>query len=268
MREEKGITLITLAVTIVIMMILAVSFTANITSTIELEKYNKVKEDVIQLGEEIKIYYLDKGYLPIDKSHSYDLNNVPEEDKNPNDSGNYYFIRVNSLDTDLNYGDGNKNNKFNSDDVYVVDEKSLTVYYVAGATLDGKKHYTIVDSFESGGFAKEYYDSADLPIISVVTIESNGPVKSEAKIGNTITLKILTNYNFTVKPKVLIAGHEVSVNWNDNVGIATYKLTNTDNTLKNNDKINFSISDYEANGRKGDTITQVTFGSDVYFKGE
>lgn len=268
MREEKGITLITLAVTIVIIMILAVSFTANITSTLELEKYNKVKEDVIQLGEEIKIYYLDKGYLPIDKSHSYDLSKVPEEDKNPNDSGNYYFIRTNSLDTDLNYGDGNKNNNFNTDDVYVVNEKSLTVYYMDGAMLDGKKHYTMVDSFTSGGFAKEYYNSVDLPIISVVTIESNGPVKSEAKIGDTITLKILTNYNFTVKPKVLIAGHEVSVNWNDNVGIATYKLTNTDNTLKNNDKINFSISDYEANGRKGDTITQVTFGSDVYFKGE
>lgn len=268
MREERGVTLITLVVTIVIIMILAVSFTTSMSSTIELEKYNQVKEDVINLTEDIKQYYLKNGYLPVDKSHTYDLNNVPTKDKNPNDNGNYYFIRTNSLDTDLNYGDGNKNSNFNTDDVYVVNEKSLTVYYLAGAVLNGEKHYTMVDSFEGGGFAEDYYSSANLPIISVVTIESNGPVNSEAKVGNTITLKILSNYNFTVNPKVQIAGHDVAVNWNDNIGTATYTLTEEDSSIGDRNPIKFSISEYEADGRKGDTITEVTFGTNVIFKGE
>ena len=37
---------------------------------------------------------------------------------------------------------------------------------------------------------------------------------------------------------------------------------------ENNNKIEFSISNYEADGRKGDTITEVTFGTNVIFRGE
>lgn len=268
MKNERGVTLITLVVTIVIMMIIAVSFTTSMTSTIEIEKYNDVKEDVIKLSEEIKLFYLENGYLPIDKSHTYDLSQIPDKDKNPNDSGNYYYIRVNSLNVDLNYGEGNKNSNFNTDDLYVVNEKSLTVYYLAGAILDGEKHYTMVNSSSGGGFAQDYYSSVELPIISVVTIESDGDSKDEAKIGDTITLKILTNYDFTVFPKVQIAGHTIDVNWDGNIGIATYTLTQQDSSIGNNNKIEFSISNYEADGRKGDTITEVTFGTNVIFRGE
>lgn len=268
MRNERGVTLITLVVTIVIMMIIAISFTTSMTSTIEYEKYNDVKEDVVKLSEEIKLYYLKNGYLPIDESHTYNLSQIPDRDKNPNDSGKYYYIRVNSLNIDLNYGDGNKNSDFNTDDVYVVNEKSLTVYYLAGVMLDGERHYTMVNSSSGGGFAQDYYSSVDLPIITVVTIESDGESKEEARIGDTITLKMLTNYDFTVLPKVKIAGHEINVNWDGNIGTATYTLTEQDSFIENNKKIEFSISNYEADGRKGDTITEVTFGTNVIFKAE
>lgn len=267
MRNERGVTLITLVVTIVIMMIIAISFTTSMTSTIEMDKYNEVKEDVVKLSEEIKLYYLENGYLPIDESHTYDLSEIPSKDKNPNDRGNYYYIRINSLNVDLNYGEGNKNSDFNTDDVYVVNEKSLTVYYLAGAILNGEKHYTMINNL-SGGFAKDYYSSVELPIISVVTIESNGDTKNVAKIGDTITLKILSNYDFAVLPKVKIAGHEAEVNWDGNIGTATYTLTQQDESIGNNNKIEFSISDYEADGRKGETITEVTFGTNVVYRGE
>ena len=45
-KNNKGITLISLVVTIVVMLILAISLTASVTSTIELQEYNKVKEDI------------------------------------------------------------------------------------------------------------------------------------------------------------------------------------------------------------------------------
>ena len=41
-KGNKGITLVALAVTIVIMLILAGSITTTFTSTMDLEKYNKV----------------------------------------------------------------------------------------------------------------------------------------------------------------------------------------------------------------------------------
>lgn len=267
-RDNHGITLISLAVTIVIMMILAVSLTASMTSTIELKKYNSVKEDIIALTEEVKVYYIKNLSLPVYNETTIDIpNKVYEKDRNPNDSGNYYPINVDVLSSDLslNLGEGNKKQNFTTDDLYVVNEKSLTVYYVQGAMLDGERHYTIVDDFSGGSFAEEYYSKVDLPIISVVTMESNGANKSRAGLGDTITLKILTNYELTTKPTVTINGETVEVTWNGQRGTATYVLPwKTESNYEYGEKISLSISNYSADGRTGETITDVNFGQGVY----
>ena len=64
-RNNNGITLVTLAITIVVMLILTVSITASMKSTIEIKKYNNVKEDIISLSETIKEFYLDNEKLLI-----------------------------------------------------------------------------------------------------------------------------------------------------------------------------------------------------------
>lgn len=266
-RDNHGITLISLAVTIVIMMILAVSLTASMTSTIELKKYNSVKEDIIALTEEVKVYYIKNLSLPVYNETTIDIpNKVYEKDRNPNDSGNYYPINVDVLSSDLslNLGEGNKKQNFTTDDLYVVNEKSLTVYYVQGAMLDGERHYTIVDDFSGASFAEEYYSKVDLPIISVVTMESNGKDKMSAGIGDTVTLKMLSNYELTTSPTVTINNENVTVTWNGKVGTATYTLPETYDTNLYNTKIPFSISNYSADNRTGEEISDVTFGQGVY----
>lgn len=266
-RDNHGITLISLAVTIVIMMILAVSLTASMTSTIELKKYNSVKEDIIALTEEVKVYYIKNLSLPVYNETTIDIpNKVYEKDRNPNDSGNYYPINVDVLSSDLslNLGEGNKKQNFTTDDLYVVNEKSLTVYYVQGAMLDGERHYTIVDDFSGGSFAEEYYSKVDLPIISVVTMESNGKDKSLACTGDTVTLKMLSNYNFETLPTVTINNTEVSVNWNGKIGTASYTIPFSTDEIDYGEAVTFSISGYTADGRNGEEITKVNFGQTVY----
>lgn len=266
-RDNHGVTLISLAVTIVIMMVLAVSLTASMTSTIELKKYNSVKEDIIALTEEVKVYYIKNLSLPVYNETTIDIpNKVYEKDRNPNDSGNYYPINVDVLSSDLslNLGEGNKKQNFTTDDLYVVNEKSLTVYYVQGAMLNGERHYTIVDDFSGGSFAEEYYSKVDLPIISVVTMESNGKDKMSAGIGDTVTLKMLSNYELTASPTVTINNENVTVTWNGKVGTATYTLPETYDTNLYNTKIPFSISNYSADNRTGEEISDVTFGQGVY----
>ena len=156
-RNNQGITIISLVVTILVMLILIISLTASITSTIELQEYNKVKEDIIKLSEEIKAYYLKNKKLPVYANRTYSLSDydVPTYDINPNDEGIYYAIdlTVLSKDLELNCGEGNTYKDFSSDDLYVLDKESLTVYYLKGAVLDGKKHYTIVDDYNGGRFA-------------------------------------------------------------------------------------------------------------------
>ena len=165
-NNNKGITLISLVVTIVVMLILAISLTASVTSTIELQEYNKVKEDIINLSEEVKVYYLKNKKLPVYTNREYRLSSydVPTYDINPNDSGVYYAIDLTVLPEDLklNCGEGNVYKDFSSDDLYVLDKESLTVYYLKGAVLNGEKHYTIVDDYNGGGFATDYYSKIEM----------------------------------------------------------------------------------------------------------
>lgn len=274
-KSNNGITLISLAVTIVIMMILAVSITTSITSTLELEKYDKVKEDIIILSENVKIYYMNNRTLPVYEDKIFDLTTygVPTKDINPNDKGNYYAIDISLLakDVSLNNGAGNKNKDFTTADLYVVNEQSLTVYYLNGASLDGERHYTILDDFNGGTFASDYYNKVKLPIISTVAMESNGKYSTVADLGDVITLKILSNYEFTQKPTIVIDGQDVSSKcvWNGKIGTVSFtvsSLTDSHGNSKAGTKVSLKIYNYTADGRSGDTITDVNFGKGVYFK--
>ena len=276
-NSEKGITLTTLVITIVVLMILSFSITASIKSTIETRNYNGVKEDIINLSEEIRVYYLNNGELPIDTSKTYDLKEygVPDSDINPNDEGNYYRIKTSLLsDVILNNG-GLENNEENADtdDMYVVNESSLTVYYLMGAILDGQRHYTIVDDFSGGGFAEDYYSKVNYSVFAVIAEESsNTKNKTVAEAGDTVTLKMISKYKqsyFTKLPTVKINGEDVSdtLAWNNNVITATYAIPVENTKLEYGAPVSFEISDYIVqdgeNTINGETIAEVNFGKIV-----
>lgn len=269
-KGNKGITLVALAVTIVIMLILAGSITTTFTSTMELEKYNKVKEDIILLSEDVKLYYMNNNELPIYNEKVFDITTygIPQKDINPNDSDTYYAIDISLLakDISLNNGSGNISKDFTSTDLYVVNEQSLTVYYLQGAVLNGIKHYTIIDDFNGGAFAGDYYSNVQLPIISVVTMTSSGENENIAKVNDVITLKILSNYEFTQKPTIVIDGEDVSNScvWNGKVGTVSYTVKSISDS-KAGTKVSLQIYNYTADGRSGDTITDVNFDKGVYF---
>ena len=67
--------------------------------------------------------------------------------KNVNDGGNYYPIKTDLLDVELNNGEGNKQKNYTTTDLYVIDDVSLTVYYVNGITINGITYYTLTDDF-------------------------------------------------------------------------------------------------------------------------
>lgn len=269
-KNESGITLIALTVTIIIMMILIIGISAVMKTNIEIENYNKVKEDIVALTEAVKLYYLQNSKLPIVETPTISRLNIPTKDINPNDNNRYYYINTSLLtDVQLNCGKGNTNKTYTSsdNDLYVLNEKSLTVYYLKGAVLDGKKHYTVVDDFQGGGFATDYYSKTNLPIISAVTMESSGADKTIVQPGETVTLKILLNYELTKKPTVKINNTVVTVTWDGKIGTASYTFAETPTNAdlaKNGTEVPFSIYGYTADGRTGNTITQVNFGKKVY----
>ena len=254
LSDNKGITLIALLITIIIIMILAVSVTVSNRSTTELREYYKVKEDIIALTEEVQIYYLKNEELPT-KGGAISFS-IPAKDKNPNDNSNYYEIDNTKLNVQLK----------KEDYTYIVNEESLTVYCQQGISLKGEVHYTIADDFQGGSYASEYYENVELPIISLVSFTSNENNKNYATDKSVLTLKILKNYNFTVQPTVTINGTSVTPTWNGRIGTATYVVEGDKCT--EGQEIPFSISNYSADGRTGDTITRPTFGNVVIYKTE
>lgn len=277
-KNEKGITLVTLTITIVVLMILSFSINVSVKSTMETRNYNYVKEDIINLSEEVKAYYLKNNSLPIDETKIYNLADygVPSEDINPNDYGNYYRINVSLLENiSLNNG-GINNNEANeeTDDMYVVNEYSLTVYYLKGATFGGQKHYTITDDFAEGGTAKDFYTKVEYPIFSVITLKSNNSQdETVANTGEVVTLKMISKYkqeNFIKLPTVKINGEDVSdtLAWNNNIITAKYTIPEDSAKLGYGAQITFEISDYSVKGEEnqtinGQTITEVNFGKTV-----
>lgn len=277
-KNEKGITLVTLTITIVVLMILSFSINVSVKSTMETRNYNYVKEDIINLSEEVKAYYLKNNSLPIDETKTYNLADygVPSEDINPNDYGNYYRINVSLLENiSLNNG-GINNNEANeeTDDMYVVNEYSLTVYYLKGATFGGQKHYTITDDFAEGGTAKDFYTKVEYPIFPAITLKSNNSQdETVANTGEVVTLKMISKYkqeNFIKLPTVKINGEDVSdtLAWNNNIITAKYTIPEDSAKLGYGAQITFEISDYSVKGEEnqtinGQTITEVNFGKTV-----
>ena len=251
-KEERGITLIELTITITVLLILAsVTTQLGLGKTMELKRYNAVKSDIIELTEAVQTYYMEKGELPLEDADTQVEFTPPEDNRNPNDSGEYYEIDISLLE---NVNIQNKRN------TYIVDKQSLTVYCQEGVEYQGKTYYTILDNNET----TDYYNQVDLPIISIVTFESNNSInKYLATEGDTVTLKLFTNYE--INPTVMINGTHVNINWSEDrrTGTATYKV----GEIKTPDtKIEFSISNYTANGKAGETINKPTFSYGITLK--
>ena len=251
-KEERGITLIELTITITVLLILAsVTTQLGLGKTLELKRYNAVKSDIIELTEAVQTYYMEKGELPLEDAETQVEFTPPEDNKNPNDSGEYYEIDISLLES------VNIQNKRNT---YLVDKQSLTVYCQEGVEYQGKTYYTILDNNET----TDYYNQVDLPIISIVTFESNNSInKYWATERDIVTLKLFTNYE--INPTVMINGTNVNIKWSEDrkIGTATYKIKE----IKTPDtKIEFSISNYTANGKAGETINKPTFSDGVTLK--
>lgn len=194
-KNNSGITLIALIVTVVVLAILMISITKGIEGTLKLRHYFKPKEDIIALGKAVQNYYIENdGQLPIANNAQADtsfLNTIRHyKDRNPNDNDVYYPIDVNLLEgISLNY----------PDNVYLVNEWTLTVYSQKSYTLNGQQYFTASAEAETGKFASEYYQkNGEIPIISYAVFESKGPYKNRATYGDRLMIKMISPmYPFT-----------------------------------------------------------------------
>ena len=149
MKNEKGITLITLAITLVVLIILTFTISINAPDLISMKRKNNFENDMNVLKEEIDQYYARYDSLPI--INKYINVDILNNSKNINDNDNYYVIDLSKIDVNLNYGKDYEQILLKNleeevvdiTDVYIINEQSHTIYYPKGVEYNKTVNYTI-----------------------------------------------------------------------------------------------------------------------------
>ena len=103
LKNNKGITLVTLILAIVIMFIISSILIYNAQTGTETKVLNSMYNDVKTLKDRIDIYYSRYGALPIVSTKYTNIDNI--KGINANDNENYYVIDLESLENlTLTYG--------------------------------------------------------------------------------------------------------------------------------------------------------------------
>lgn len=129
--SNKGITMVSLVITIVLLSILTGTITYNISLSNGLEEYNNMIADINLLKDKIIIYHNKYGEIPV-TNRKFNLNETE-----------YKEIDLKKLENiTLNYGDeyGQEKDLTTNSDVYLIDS-NLNIYYLKGIKKSGEIYH-------------------------------------------------------------------------------------------------------------------------------
>ena len=164
LKNNKGITLVSLIITIVVMVIISSVTLYTSMDRFEINNLEKLYNDLTLLSDKVSNYYLKYNGLPVLRNSENQIikyNILLEFEKNQNDEGNYYILDLEAMGgVSLNYGEGvTEILKISEDmevfetpedpekfkDIFIINETTHQIYYVKGAESDGVIYHTILD---------------------------------------------------------------------------------------------------------------------------
>lgn len=138
LKNNKGISLITLIVTIIVLAILASLSIINLDTGTDIKNYNYMCADIELLETKVMTYYNDKGTLPVKGDPIPNVKSTLGGQASSRDNDIYYQIDVSQLyNITLNYGGGTVTNK----NIYIINEQSHEIYYYRGTEYQGTTYY-------------------------------------------------------------------------------------------------------------------------------
>ena len=221
--NQHGITIVSLAVTVVVLMMIAIPCIVNIKTVTETDKFTRLKSDITSLKESVSQVYGSEadiskigpkytGSVAFLAGTQGEINSSSQEAsepiKNPNDNNVYYIINVTKLKRDLrsklgitltklnygsnNYGISTSTTDLNKEKVYIINEKSRTIYYTEAIEYEsqssGKKYiyYRLPEDYST--MTKSRINRANAPVLK----KGMTPVKFEINEKDTSKMKIVS----------------------------------------------------------------------------
>ena len=172
MKSSKGVTLIALAITIIIITVLTNIIIYNLKDNLLVDNLQNMQTDIGNLRNKVSNYYAEHGEIPVTLKYT----NI-DEIKNAGlisettDKGDFFVINLSALDNlTLNYGkdfeqsltDANVNNYT---DLYIINETSHNIFYVEGIQVDSEMFYTdyTSESIDKASVDLRYVENVKIP---------------------------------------------------------------------------------------------------------
>ncbi len=174
-REEKGITMISLVITIIILLLLTGMLIYNSKDNVQIKNLTNLYNDIELLKEKISDYYNEYGQLP--KLEKYpkptELQNILNSSEKE-EASNFYVIDLENMQgITLNYGKDyetiklkkQNNENYNIEDykeIYIINENTHNIFYVKGINI---KENNITKTYYT------YYTEPDETIVDLRYID-------------------------------------------------------------------------------------------------
>ena len=152
LRQEKGITMMALVVTIIILLILTSVLVFNTQDSVYIKRLNNLYSDIELLRAKTDEYYNEYGQIPakIKYENKIQLEKLKNVRSTKNDTGNFYVIDLEAMEgITLNYGKDYENvknlpkneetNANNYTDLYIINENSHNIFFVRGIEVKEKQ---------------------------------------------------------------------------------------------------------------------------------
>lgn len=152
--NNKGITMVALIITVVVILIISATMIASISNYTNSSALMNMQADVQLLKDKAVMYYNSYGEIPVCEEKYYESITTPGStitiykslentnintgfiaDRNGDDGDIYYQIDTTKLNNiTLNLG--------TDEDIFIINARTLNVYYTNGIMSEGVMHYT------------------------------------------------------------------------------------------------------------------------------
>ena len=232
LKNNKGITLISVVITVIIMMTILTSIIYSNNNSNELKEEMLLNSDIEQLNKKVKLYYLKNKTLPIDENvYCTKTFNVESEEIELM----FYKLNISSLEN-LNLKNLEKDNQY-----YVINKETHLIYFV----IDG--------GIQEGKYSEKYSDIVKKAYINAIEFDAKTNIDVGEEIveegiqivkGREYSSYIGWNYSGT-RTKNLVLQYDGQYNAIDEDGNPT---TNTAAT---------TWADLTKNGNDGEIVTGI-----------
>lgn len=139
--KEKGITMLALTLTIIVMAVIMSVITFYVRNSVQTEQFQKMKADISEIESKALMYYVKEGIVPVYSGENSDKKTRSQmsgssEFFNPNDGNEYAKVNLELLGVVTSY-----------DTTYYINTDSLTVYAADPIEMNKKVYPRMAGKF-------------------------------------------------------------------------------------------------------------------------